>query len=459
MAEPSDVDINLRGQFGYQNVHIHTSQVLGTGSYGSVVKATLDHLPCAAKLLHATFFRSDDPGAVDFVRRFDQECTLLRDLKHPCIVQFLGVVQDPNNRRPILLMELMDESLTSFLEHAATSIPYHLQVNITYDIALALFYLHSNNIIHRDLSSNNVLLNAGNQTKVTDFGMSKLVEANPGMSRSKIIQCPGTPVFMPPEAMRAKPRCSDKLDIFSLGVLIVQIITRMFPAPTDAEIVLELEDDSAPTKIILVPELERRKKDITQVPPTHGLLPTALHCLKDRDKDRPTANQLCQSLKQLKAEQAFTASEGESQIRKSSLEHQLRITEEEKATEIARLQEEMRKLATEKEKQQQLKEREVADLRYQLQISPKSPALSEKKTFFRLFSKKKSDVPKPEASVVKYNHTNLMYYLYCAVFVYLQTEIIPDKVSTLQKASAQTETIASNPEVSGTRIISTMSCK
>ena len=94
---------------------------------------------------------------------------------------------------------------------------------------MELAYLHGNNIIHRDLSSNNILLRGGGiQAKVTDFGMSKMVEANPRMTRSKITQCPGTPAFMPPEA---KPSYSDKLDIFSLGVLVVQIITRCFPTP------------------------------------------------------------------------------------------------------------------------------------------------------------------------------------------------------------------------------------
>ncbi|CAI8033551.1 Probable serine/threonine-protein kinase kinX [Geodia barretti] len=301
MATSADVHVHLGGQFGYQNVHVHTSKVLGTGSYGSVVKATLDHLPCAAKILHTVFFRDDDPGAADFAARFDQECDILRALKHPCIVQFLGVVQDPSSRRPILLMELMEESLTGFLERAMTSLPYHVQVNITHDIALALAYLHGNSIIHRDLSSNNILLRGGgSQAKVTDFGMSKMVEANPRMTRSKITQCPGTPVFMPPEALRAKPRYSDKLDTFSLGVVTVQIITRCFPTPTDAEIVVE--DETSPTgeKILPVPELQRRQRDIGKVPPDHGLLPTALHCLKDRPRDRPSAAQLCQSLGQLK---------------------------------------------------------------------------------------------------------------------------------------------------------------
>ena len=177
-------------------------------------------------------------------------------------------------------------------------------------------------------------------------------------------------MFMPPEALRAKPRYSDKLDTFSLGVLMVQIITRIFPAPTDAEIVLE--DDSAPTgeKIILIPELERRKKDLDKVPSIHALLPIALHCLKDRDRERPTAAQLCQRLEQLKAAQAYTASEAEN--RRPSLEQ---------AAEIARLQEQMRQLATEKEQlatekeqQQQMKEREVAELRRQLQTSQTAPA-------------------------------------------------------------------------------------
>ena len=105
--------------------------------------------------------RSDDPGQEDFATRFDQECRLLRDLKHPCIVRFLGLVPDPHNHRPILLMELMEESLTHLLECSSNPLPYHIQVNITHDITLALAYLHTNRVIHRDLSSNNVLINAG----------------------------------------------------------------------------------------------------------------------------------------------------------------------------------------------------------------------------------------------------------------------------------------------------------
>ena len=202
--------------------------------------------------------------------------------------------------------------------------------------------------------------------------MSKIVDAFPRMIRSKLTRCPGTPAFMPPEALRANPQYSDKLDTFSLGVLMIQIITRTYPEPTDATIVKE--DTSSPTgeKIIPIPELERRKSDVDKVPSTHALQPIALHCLKDKDSKRPTAAQLCQRLEQLKAAQAYTASEAEN--RRPSLEQN---------GEIARLQARMRQLATEKEllatekeQQQQMMVREMEELRRQLQTSQTAPAQS-----------------------------------------------------------------------------------
>ena len=162
----------VQGQFGYQTVQLIKTQPLGTGSYGAVYKAKCDDLPCAAKILHPTFFQFNDPGAMTVMRRFEQECTFLGAVRHPNIVQYLGSYRDPDTQLPVLLMELMDESLTQFLEQSRKSLPYHVQVDLCYDITLALAYLHSNDIIHRDLSSNNVLvIGAGNRAKVTDFGI------------------------------------------------------------------------------------------------------------------------------------------------------------------------------------------------------------------------------------------------------------------------------------------------
>ena len=307
-------EIQLRRTFGYKHVLIQPSVVLGTGSYGSVIKARLDHLPCAAKLLHHTFFTSNDPNIEDFIRHFKQECRILRQLKHPCIVQFLGVLEDPrprSGRRPILLMELMEESLTHFLESRQRDLPYHFQVNITFDITSALDYLHGNGIQHRDLSSNNILLTAsGTRAKITDFGMSKMVDINPHMSRNKQTECPGTLAYMPPETLLKVTGYSNKIDVFSTGVLMVQIITRQFPNPKDPH--RKVQDSYYKATILVpVPELERREDDLRSVYMTHPLRPIALDCLKDEGTERPTAANLCQKLAQLKSTPDYTDSQSQ----------------------------------------------------------------------------------------------------------------------------------------------------
>ena len=297
----------IRRKLSYGSVQIYDKEVLGIGSYGKVCKAKCGQLPCAAKLLHDTLFQDNDPGTRNLVTKFLQECQFLSTIKHPSIVQYLGTATDPQSRRTVLLMELMDESLTRFLERSTGPLPYHSQLNICHDVALALAYLHSNGIIHRDLSSNNVLLiGEGSRAKVTDFGMSKLMDMNP--HTTPLTQVPGTPAYMPPEALIAPPHYSSKLDCFSHGVLMLQIITRNFPNPGDAS--RYVEDPRYPTGRVSVhyPETERRKKDIDLIEPSHPLRPIALRCLKDRDTERPSADELCERLASLKREPRYTHS-------------------------------------------------------------------------------------------------------------------------------------------------------
>ena len=158
-------------EFHYQRVELLKTEELSIGSYGAVCKTMCDDLPCAAKILHRTLFQFTAPEATSVMQKFEQECRLLSAIKHPHIVQYLGTYHDPESRLPVLLMELMDESLTRFLERSNEPLPYHTEVNLCHDIALALSYLNSNGIIHHDLSSNNVLLIAGSRAKVTDFGV------------------------------------------------------------------------------------------------------------------------------------------------------------------------------------------------------------------------------------------------------------------------------------------------
>ena len=343
----TDRERGLRRHFGYNRALVQPSQILGTGSYGNVVKATLDDLPCAAKILHNTFFTSNDPHVQDFTRRFQLECRILRQLRHPCIVQFLGVLEDPrplSNSRPILLMELMEESLTHFLESRQSTLPYHIQVNLTHDIALALDYLHANGILHRDLSSNNILLIGGARAKLTDFGMSKMVDINPRMTRNKQTMCPGTLAFMPPEALLSKPIYSDKIDVFSTGVLMVQIVTRRFPNPGDAH---KTTKHGSKWVQVSIPELERRHGDLLGVYLTHPLRPIALNCIKDDEGDRPTAASLCKTLAGLKSTPEYASSLSNYQQQVIALPP-LKLAEDMRDTEIAVLDEQIQSLTLEK---------------------------------------------------------------------------------------------------------------
>ena len=285
--------------FHYRNYRLFRNATLGTGAYGQVCRAKLDELPCAAKLLHPILVDRSDPKNQTNLRKFEQECRFLSEIRHPNIVQYLDMVYDGPTGLPVLLMELMDESLTHFLERSDTPLSYHVQVDISHDIALALAYLHSNDIIHRDLSSNNVLLiGPGHRAKVTDFGMSKFTEMHPHMT--PLTKCPGTQAYMAPEALQEEPLYTAKLDVFQAGVLMVQIITRKFPNPTRAN--RRISDSQYPTGVILVPvpEIQRRHDHLSLITDSHSMVGLIRNCLKDEEKDRPTAQQLCQQLSNLK---------------------------------------------------------------------------------------------------------------------------------------------------------------
>ena len=331
-----------------RNVRLLRNDNLGSGSYGVVCKAMCGQLLCAAKLLHPIFFQSNDPGIETTRRRFEQECHFLNEMKHPNIVKYLGTSHDPDSGLLVLLIELMDESLTHFLERSQQPLAYHIEVDLCHNIAQALVYIHSKEIIHRDLSSNNILLIAG-RAKITDFGMSKLLDANRRMT--PLTMCPGTLAYMPPEALREPPVYSKKIDCFSFGVLQIQIMTRQFPDPGPAMRVVK--DSRSPTGTINMPVLDsqRRKSHIDLIDPTHTLLPTALNCLSYLEKDRPSAQDLCQQLAVFKEARHYT---------------QLQTLQQELQTKDLQLQDTQRHMHTLQQEQQD-SQRQIQQLTHEVE--------------------------------------------------------------------------------------------
>ena len=272
--------MNVPPTAGFKSVTL--LEVIGRGAFGYVVKVKCDDLVCAAKCLNQPFYdgRSSQTRSSYQTkspeRRFLDEIELMASLKHPNIVQYLGVTTHCN--RPILLMELLDECLTHFLNGKAP-LPSPTELSICHDIALALSYLHSKNITHRDLSSNNVLMLCGQRAKVSDFGMAKLYSEH-GIN----ILCPGTIAYMRPEVFTSH-NYTDKVDCFSFGVLVIQVITRSWPSPT--------------TNVEPQSEFYRRANDIAKIPDGHVLRDVACQCINDCEQHRPSASSLCSIIDKL----------------------------------------------------------------------------------------------------------------------------------------------------------------
>ena len=95
----------------------------------------------------------------------------------------------------------MDDSLTHILESSLQPLPYHIQVNLCHDVALALLFLHSNDVVHRDLSSSNVLMISNITAKVSELGMARLEDiSSQSTQHLTFTMCPGTDVYNAPRS-------------------------------------------------------------------------------------------------------------------------------------------------------------------------------------------------------------------------------------------------------------------
>ena len=272
-------------------------RTLGRGSYAAVTELEVRGRKCAAKQLHAVFFEHATQTEADkMLLRFADECKLLQRVKHPNIVRFLGVHLEKGSQLPYLVMELLDFTLSGYLEkHGVPDAPTYY--NILTDVALGLRYLHQQSppIIHRDLSANNVLLSSSLQAKISDLGVAKILNLTPGQM-STMTKAPGTQCYMPPEALAETPLYKTDIDIFSFGVLMIHTLCAEWPFPSAATKV----DPQSPNEILAVTELDRRAKYLEKVSPDHPLIPLIQECLHNNSKSRPDASTVLKKVASIK---------------------------------------------------------------------------------------------------------------------------------------------------------------
>ena len=246
---------------------------------------------CAGKKLHETFFSETSRREKQSITaRFAEECLTHSKLRHPNIVQLIGVYYTPGSRVPTLVMELLPLSLASALEQYP-DIPSHVKNVILLDVSLGLYFLHDRTppIIHRDLTANNVLLSESMRAKIADLGVARIVNINRAQMSMRMTATPGTPCYMPPEAFIAKPVYDAKLDVFSMGNLIVHVSIQEWPIP-----IMEMfcPDPDHPGRLIAVTEVDRRADYLDQMGKGHPLTALATCCLQNDPRLRPTTSEI-----------------------------------------------------------------------------------------------------------------------------------------------------------------------
>ena len=183
---------------------------------------------------------------------------------------------------------------------------------------------------------------ASSPTPLNDFTVNKLAELNLRMtSLTNLTKCPGIPAYMSPETLSDPPVYTEKLDCFQAGVLMIQTITRKFPNPSDATRKERFPRSPTGWVNIPVPEAERRHNHLSLIPRTHPIFPIATDCLKDKDTERLSAQQICHRLSALKEAPQYGQSlearggerDGEVQERELLIQ-QLRQENEEREREV-----------------------------------------------------------------------------------------------------------------------------
>ena len=189
---------------------------------------------------------------------------------------FIGAFNDPR-LGPILVMEKMQANLRQFLDKWKKKLQLPKQLRISLEIIRGVAFLHQQTppLVHRDLNDKNVMFSFEGVVKIGDFGQSKLKKDLYLTSGQ-----PGMVTFMPPEALDVdKSKYNESLDIFSVGVLMLEIGTQQEP-------LVNLRG------IGTIREVERRERDLKVLGEDHPLRRPVLFCLKDNPKERPKASDL-----------------------------------------------------------------------------------------------------------------------------------------------------------------------
>ena len=298
-----------------------TGTTIGHGAYGSVEEVAVP-VCGAAKTVHDLLL-----GSPKITSQFAEELKLMSTLRHPNIVQFLGLCFFPGSRLPALVMEQLMTSLHDLLDpetddaqppprdapRPLSLFTMGLKCRVLHNVASGLAFLHERSppIIHRDLSAKNVLLTSELVAKIADLGVARIV---PRMrAAATMTKAPGASPYMPPEAIapaesdEQKSKYDASIDVFSFGVVTIFTIGETFPCDPLAHNYINRETGL----LVARTELQRRSKYMQnvntqlrgcgQLRGDHPLIQLIQQCLQNGPDKRPSICKVLGLIEQARA--------------------------------------------------------------------------------------------------------------------------------------------------------------
>ena len=254
----------------------NTKEELGSGLYGEASIVNHNGVSYATKKIYNSLYSKDE-----FRKNFVQDCLLLSQLRHPCIVQFMGVQISDSYSPPVLITDLYPLSLATCLQRYP-QIPEYSKYSILLETSVGISYLHQMTppVVHGHICPNNILLTEGLHVKISDcirFGAS--------------VSTPTNSPYQAPEGSKIEAG-----DVFSIGDTMLYVVLQKDLNPLEYKHHRNLENENEP---VILTEVKRRERFLKELEETNQIKGLILSCLEEDPTERPTAGEITEELSKI----------------------------------------------------------------------------------------------------------------------------------------------------------------
>ncbi|XP_010937959.2 probable leucine-rich repeat receptor-like protein kinase IMK3 [Elaeis guineensis] len=281
-----------------------TAEIMGKSTYGTVYKATLeDGSHVAVKRLREKMVKHQ--------RDFEAEVSVLGKIRHPNLLGLKAYYLGPKGEKLLVFDYMPKGSLAAFLHARGPDIriDWPTRMNVAMAVARGLCHLHVDmKMIHGNITSTNILLDENTNAKIADFGLSRLMT---GAASSSVIATAGALGYRAPELSKLK-KANTKTDVYSLGVIMLELLTGKSPGETTngmdlPQWVASIVKEEWTNEVFDLELMRDAEAGTTTGDELLNTLKLALHCVDPSPAARPEVQQVLQQLEQIKPELAAAA--------------------------------------------------------------------------------------------------------------------------------------------------------